>query len=334
MKKLAIVKLSAMGDIIHSMVVLDSIKKTYPNLHITWFVEESFTGVLEHNPNIDEIVKLNLKSIKKSKKNIFKQLELIRSYKDRNFDVIIDAQGLIKSAIVARLLGKNVVGFSKNSTREGLASIFYSKKVEIAYEKNVIDRNAYLFKEALNLPTIDILSKKPFLYYKDEDKTIYDFLQKDKKNILLVIGASWQSKIYPKERFCEVIDGMSENFLVLWGSENEQESASFIAKNTTATMLPKMSLNTLKALISKVDLVIGNDTGPTHMAWALNIPSITLFGPTPQHRNTYTTTINKTLKSSSKVDPLKLDKQDKSIGDIAKNDIISLAYQLLENHAK
>lgn len=332
MQKIAIIKLSAMGDIIHSMVVLEFIKKAYPNLLIDWFVEEVFSPVLENNPNINKIIKLNLKSIKKSKKNIFKQLSFVRSFKKEKYDLIIDAQGLIKSSLVARVLGKNITGFCRKSTREGVASFFYSKKVGIEYSQNVIDRNCYLFGEALDfeIKKEDILNKKPFLFYEDEDKRIYDYLQKDKKNILLVVGASWDSKMYSKEKFAKIVSSLDGNFLIAWGNEKEKAIADFITQNSKALTLPKLDLNSLKALISKVDLVIGNDTGPTHMAWALNIPSITLFGNTPAYRNTYVTKLNKTIKSASDVNPYKLDKNDFSIQDIDENEIVKMAKGLLD----
>ena len=109
----------------------------------------------------------------------------------------------------------------------------------------------------------------------------------------------------------------------------KKEKADFIAAASEyVKVLPKCDLNTLKALISKCDLVIGNDTGPTHMAWALNIPSITIFGPTPTNR-IYETSINKFVKSSSKVNPLKLNKNDFSINEIKEEEIITIAKSLL-----
>lgn len=321
-----------MGDIIHSMVALQFIKKFYSNLQIDWFVEEAFCQVLENNPNINKIIKLNLKSIKKSKKNIFSQISLIKSFKNESYDLIIDAQGLIKSALVARILGKDIVGFCKNSTREGLASIFYKKKISIGYDKNVIDRNAFLIGEALNfqISKDDILNKKPFLYFKDENPEIYKYLNEKRKNILLIVGASWKSKMYSKEKFAKIVLSMNEcNFIIAWGNKEEQEIASYITKNSDAKILPKIDLNSLKALVSKVDLVIGNDTGPTHMAWALNTPSITIFGNTPDYRNTYLTNINKTIKSKSVVNPFKLDKEDFSINQIDEQDIVKMAKELL-----
>lgn len=329
-KKIAIVKLSAMGDIIHAMVALQYIKKSYPNIQIDWFVESAFAQVLENNPHINKIVKLNLKSIKKDKKQIFSQIKLLKEYSKNSYDLVIDAQGLVKSAIVAKFLGKNRAGFDKDSTREKLASFFYTKKVNIAYDKNAIERNTKVLSSSLEFEITkeEILKKQPFLFFKNENKVIYDYLDNKKKNILFVIGASWPSKMYSKEKFAKIINTLNENCLIVWGSETEKNDALFIKNTSTAKVLPKLDLNSLKALISKVDLVIGNDTGPTHMAWALNIPSITLFGNTPGYRNTYLTDINKIIESKSSVNPFKLDRNDFSIKDINENEIVELAKEI------
>lgn len=331
MKRIAIIKLSAMGDIIHAMVALQYIKRKYPNLQIDWFVESAFAPILENNPDINQIIKLDLKSIKKDKKEIINQIKLIKKYEKNSYDLVIDAQGLIKSAIVSFFLGKNRVGFSKNSIREKLASFFYTKKVDIAYDKNAIERNVKVLSQALNfdIPKDDILNKKPFLFYKNENEVIYEYLNKDKKNVLFVIGASWPSKMYSKEKFAKIINNLDENCLITWGNETEKDIANFIANISKAKVLPKLDLNSLKAIMSKVDLVIGNDTGPTHMAWALNIPSITLFGNTPGYRNTYITNINKIIESKSIVNPFKLDRNDFSIKEIDENEIINTAEGLL-----
>ncbi|MCG3676992.1 lipopolysaccharide heptosyltransferase I [Aliarcobacter butzleri] len=331
MKRIAIIKLSAMGDIIHAMVALQYIKRQYPNLQIDWFVESAFAPILENNPDINEIIKLDLKSIKKDKKEIINQIKLIKKYKKNSYDLVIDAQGLIKSAIVSFFLGKNRVGFSKNSTREKLASFFYTKRVDIAYDKNAIERNVKVLSQALNFEITkdDILNKKPFLFYKNENEVIYEYLSKDKKNVLFVIGASWPSKMYSKEKFAKIINNLDENCLITWGNEAEKDIADFIANISKAKVLPKLDLNSLKTIMSKVDLVIGNDTGPTHMAWALNISSITLFGNTPGYRNTYITNTNKIIESKSIVNPFKLDRNDFSIKEIDENEIINMAKGLL-----
>ncbi len=329
--RIAIVKLSAMGDIIHAMVVLQFIKKFNPDIKIDWFVEKVFAQVLEHNPHIDNIFALDLKSIKKDKKNIINQIKVIKAYSKNSYDLVIDAQGLIKSSIVSKLIGKKLAGFDKKSTREGVASFFYSKKIESAYEKNVIQRNVDVICGSLGLKVSkeELLMKEPFLYFHNEQGEIYTYIKGEKRNIVFVIGASWPSKMYSKEKFAKIISSLDENCLIIWGNQEEKKIADEIALNSCAKVLPKLDLNSLKALIANSDLVIGNDTGPTHMAWALNVPSITIFGCTPATRNTYITDINKVIKSNSIVDALKLNKEDFSIKDIDENEIISLAKEIL-----
>lgn len=144
---------------------------------------KSFFQVLENNPDIDNIYSLNLKAIKKDKKQLFSQIKQVKTYSKKTYDLVIDAQGLIKSAIVSKLLGKRVAGFSKDSIREKAASYFYKNKVSIAYDENTIDRNAKVLSKPLGFEILesDILDMKPFLYYKDEDKIIYEYLKDDKK---------------------------------------------------------------------------------------------------------------------------------------------------------
>ena len=324
--KIAIVKLSAMGDIIHAMVALQFIKKADPTIEIDWIVEESFRQILENNPHINKILPINLKSIKKEKQQLFKEIKKIKSYASNHYDLVIDAQGLIKSAISSKLLGKEIVGFSKNSIREGIASYFYKQKVEIAYEANAIERNVKVLCEPLGIKVNqeNILNKEPFLYYKSTPKLPIE------NYILFVVGASVATKIYPKELFLEVTKKLNEKILVIWANEEEKSIAQFLKEHShNVTIAPKVNLDELKALIHQAKLVIGADTGPTHMAWALNIPSITLFGNTPEYRNTYLTNINKVLKSNSVVNPLKLDKNDYSIKEIDPNEVANLAKELL-----
>jgi heptosyltransferase-1 len=331
-KKIAIVKLTAMGDIIHTAVVLQFIKKHYPDLIIDWFVESAFSEVLKHNPHIDTIYELDLKSVKKRYLLVYKRYKALKALAKNDYDLVVDAQGLLKSAIVAKILSKNCAGFDKNSIREKIAACLYGKTVASAYETNVIERNVTLFNRLLDFDTTkeDILNKEPFLYYKDANPIIERFLSVEKKNIIYVIGASWQSKRYAIQRFIEVIRTLKENAIIVSGNDVEAADASYICENTHAQMMPKIDLNTLKALIAKSDLVIGNDTGPTHMAWAMNTPSLTLFGNTPAYRNAYETPINQTIQSKKDINPLRLDKNDFCINDIDPQTVVAYAQNILK----
>jgi heptosyltransferase-1 len=323
--KICIVKLSAMGDIIHAMVALQFIKEKYPKSQIDWIVEDVFKGVLENTSHIDNILPINLKSIKKKRSNIFSQISQLRKYSKNNYDVIIDAQGLIKSALVSKIVGaKTIVGFDKDSIREKFASIFYNKKVNIDYKENVIDRNIQVLCNSLDIQVSheDILNKKPFLFASKK-------LEKS-NNILFVVGASKPNKMYPKELFAKVANNLEEKIEVVWASEEEKQIANYLQdKSSNVKKCHKLSLDELKMKVASCKLLLGADTGPTHMAWALNIPSITIFGPTPAYRNTFTTNINKVIKSDTNVDPLKLDYDDYSINTIDPKDISNLVKDLM-----
>jgi len=324
--KIAVVRLSALGDIVNSAVVLQFINEKYPDATIDWITEEMFSPLLKSHPLIDEIHTINLKKIKKDRnlsllKNNIKKLRSLGDY-----DLIIDMQGLLKSAIVARLTGANTHGFDKNSTRESLATLFYKTTSNIPYETNVIKRNCFIVGDALGFEISDtmILNKKPIF-----SKDIYFGLRSDKKNIAIIIGASWKSKIYPKEAVIKVCEALQEQCYIVWGDEEEKQNAEWICQHTKfASLAPKLQLHELVSFISCMDLLIGNDTGPTHMAWAQNIPSITLLGPTTS-RMIYETPINIGIKSPSEVNILKINKNDFSIKEIEASEIIQTAKELL-----
>ncbi|MBU1668297.1 lipopolysaccharide heptosyltransferase I [bacterium] len=327
--KVAIVKLSAMGDIIHAMVALQYLKQAQPNLQIDWIVEQGFAQLLENNPHIDNILPVNLKAIKKDKIALFCEIKKVKTYAKNNYDLVIDAQGLLKSAITAKLLGKNIAGFSKESIREGIASYFYNQTVEIPYEANAIERNVKVLSEPLNINISkeEILNKEKFLYF-NETQALPIHLD---NYVLFVVGASIINKIYPKEHFLEIAQNLNESILVIWANDYEHEVALYLEKELkNVTACPKLNLDELKYVVATAKLVIGGDTGPTHMAWALNVPSITIFGNTPEYRNTYITPINRVVKSDSIVNPLKLDKNDFSIQEIKAETISTLAKELLD----
>jgi heptosyltransferase-1 len=327
-KRIAIVRLSALGDIVNTALVLQFIHKKYPNAQIEWVTEALFAPLLQSHPLISKVHSINLKKLKKEKKlSLLKEtISKLRSL--GHFDIIIDMQGLLKSAIVARLLGKNTHGFDKNSSREALSSLFYKTNSFVPYEENIVKRNCFLASDALGFEIDDamILNKKPIF----PTTQTYD-LTHEKKNIAFVIGASWESKKYPKELVAKVCNELGENCLLIWGNEAEKEEAAFIAEHSAfASLAPKLSLDALVSYISQMDLLIGNDTGPTHMAWAQNVPSITLLGPTTS-RMIYETPKNIGIKSPSKVNILKIDKNDFSIKEIAPQTIVQKAKELLKN---
>ncbi len=329
--RIAIVKLSALGDIVHAMVVLQFIKKFNQEISIDWYVEESFKDLLKFNPHVSNLHTVNFKKAKRNKSLLALFQDLNKLRKHDLYDLVIDMQGLIKSAIISKLLPSNqIIGFDKFSTREKLASHFYNKKLNCSYESNVIMRNIALIEFALGFTVEkqEIYNKAPFIY--SNVKELGFKIKKSKKNILLIPGASHPSKRYPAENFANLVHSLDANYHIIWGNVDEELLAKEIKKRApNVEICPKLSIEKLVCLIAQFDLVIGPDTGPTHIAWALNIPSITLYGPTPGYRNSLETEFNKIIESESNVNANKIDKSDYSIRNIKVENVMVKAKDLL-----
>lgn len=304
--KIAIVRLSALGDIIVSAVFLAAIKECLPNAQIEWFVDERFSAILEHSPYIDKLHPIALKSTLTTF-NPLKIFKLFKSLRAYEYDIIIDMQGLVKSALIAQTLkAPKKVGFDYASAREGLSAFFYSQKVSIAYDEPILKRNFTLLFHALNLPKNEIsesLSSRAKVFsYQDSPKIDALNLNKNKLKILFVLETSKINKTYPIECFKELALAL-ENFQIclLWHANEDKANALYgaLKNQRDVLLLPKLTLNEVKALLFKMDLIIGGDTGITHLAWALQKPSITLYGNTPMERFKLESPVNVSLTGNS-----------------------------------
>jgi heptosyltransferase I len=332
--RIGIVRLSSLGDIIFCMAALQVIKHHLPDCSITWFADSKFADILDHHPDLDAVVKVNLKGMKKSFSFGKLRDEYRQVAESGPFDLVIDLHGMIKSALVARRAGSRTAGFALGSVKEPLATLCYGKKIALPLEMNTVLRYTTLAARALGISfdERELREKDPFLFYTEKDRVITrDFFRADRKNIILVVGSTWESRNYPKEKLVTIAQSLGENILISHGSNAEYQSACFIAQECdNVTLLPKLNLNQLKAAISCADLVIGGDTGPTHIAWANNVPCVVLFGPTPAHR-IYPGPKCRILKSSSTVREKRLDKNDFSIRELSEETIIALARELLQD---
>ncbi|WRG55139.1 lipopolysaccharide heptosyltransferase I [Helicobacter pylori] len=304
--KIAIVRLSALGDIIVSAVFLVAIKERLPDAQIEWFVDERFGAILEHSPYIDKLHPIALKSALTTF-NPLKIFKLFKSLRAYEYDIIIDMQGLVKSALITQMLkAPKKVGFDYASAREGLSAFFYSQKVSIAYDEPILKRNFTLLSHALNLPKKEISeglnSRFKVFSYQDSPKINALNLNQNKPKILFVLETSKINKTYPTERFKELAL-MLENFQIclLWHADEDKANVLYgaLKNQCDALLLPKLTLNEVKALLFKMDLIIGGDTGITHLAWALQKPSITLYGNTPMERFKLESPINVSLTGNS-----------------------------------
>ncbi len=289
-----------------SAVFLALIKERFANAQIEWFVDERFGAILEHSPYIDKLHPIALKSTLTTF-NPLKIFKLFKSLRAYEYDIVIDMQGLIKSALITQMLkAPKKVGFDYASAREGLSTFFYSQKVSIAYNESVLKRNFTLLSHALNLPKKEISeglsSRFKVFSYQDSPKIDALNLNENKPKILFVLETSKINKTYPIERFKELALAL-ENFQIclLWHASEDKATVLYgaLKNQCDVLLLPKLTLNEVKALLFKMDLIIGGDTGITHLAWALQKPSITLYGNTPMERFKLESPINVSLTGNS-----------------------------------
>ena len=320
-------------------MAIQFIRKHIANAHISWFCDARFEQIARLLAGVDEVVALPLKD-----KKFLKSFEILRQ-KQGQFDIIIDLQGLLKSALVSRSLGKNIFGFDRFSTKEGLASIFYTHKYSCNYDKNIILRNLELCAFALNFSfdEKEILTKEPCFLKNSripsENSKIpnaeFGIPNKNSripsKKILIAPFASESSKCYA--HFASVIKGAKEFaqcFLVA-GSEPEREEAAKLA-SSGATLLAPLDLAQILEFMDTCDLIIGNDSGITHLAWAQNYATITLFGNRSGARNAFATPKNLIIQATPKheIDAFHIDKSDFCINDIDPAQIIAKAKGLCD----
>ena len=320
-------------------MAIQFIRKHIVNAHISWFCDARFEQIARLLAGVDEVVALPLKD-----KKFLKSFEILRQ-KQGQFDIIIDLQGLLKSALVSRILGKNIFGFDRFSAKEGLASISYTHKYSCNYDKNIILRNLELCAFALNFSfdEKEILAKEPcFLKSSripnensripsDESRIPNENSRIPNRKILIAPFASESSKCYA--HFASVIKGAKEFaqcFLVA-GSEIERKKATKLA-SSGATLLAPLDLAQILEFMDTCDLIIGNDSGITHLAWAQNYATITLFGNRSGARNAFATPKNLIIQATPKheIDAFHIDKSDFCINDIDPAQIIAKAKGLCD----
>lgn len=329
--KIAFVRLTSLGDIILGMASLQLIGRHLPDCHITWAADNRFADILDHNPDIRQVVRVDLKSLKKKKS----LAALVDEYRHLSsfgaFDAVIDLHGLLKSAVVAAIMGGPRHGFARQMLKEPLAGLLYDHRIPVPLELPAAARYAALACGSLGLDfsMADLSRPEPFLFWGDEDRTITDqYFERQERNIIFVPETSAAYKNYPPEKFARLSEMLGGNILICHGNQQELQTAELIAnKAANVRVLPRLNLNQLKAAVGRSDLVIGGDSGPTHIAWGCGIPSITLFGATPVC--ICPTEINRVIKTASRANLRKPDATDYSVCDIPETEILHLAGELL-----
>lgn len=283
--RVAIVKTSSMGDVIHALPVVSDILRASPEARIDWIVEEAFAALPPLHPGVGEVHRVALRRWRRAPLSTatWRDIGQARaSIRRLPYDQVIDLQGLIKSAWIASWARGARAGFSWRCAREPLASLTYRHRYPVDMSAHAIERLRALAARALGyrvegLPVFGLRTA-----------SLPTHLIETRPFAVLLHATSRDEKRWPLEQWRALRDALHQRGLVTllpWGGETEQGQAAQIAEGQPATrVLPRMSLSECASLISRAALVVGVDTGLTHLACALEVPSIALFGATDAHR--------------------------------------------------
>ena len=280
MDEFLIIRLSSLGDILHTLPAFSVLRKAFPESKISWIVEKSGREILDLVPGIDEIIVRGDKG----------WLGRIRKRKRTS----LDFQGLLKSAVIGRISGaRSRFGFSGKNLRESAAAWFYSKSLEeFPEDGHVIDKNIRLLS-LVNLKPGGGRYEFPLAIPDAAREAVKKALAglgwaPGRKIIVANVGAAWENKRWPRERWIELLSMTDREGLfhiLLWGNAAEREAAQAIGAATGIPAAPFFSIREVMALIAESALLISGDTFALQAACALDVPVVGIFGPTNPARN-------------------------------------------------
>ena len=292
-----IVKLSAIGDVVHSLPLLEVLKDRFPRAHIDWVAEEPADRIVEAHPGIRRVLVSPRKSLFNrllKKRNWPFMAQDVRRFlkvlRDREYDLVIDLQGLLKSGILTGLTrGKRKIGLS--NSREGARLFLNEPPVRVDDDHHAIDRYLEVAWH-LGCPPIKWEGRIPV---EDEDKQRLGLALGrygiDSQPLIAVNPmAKWKSKLWAPDRFAALADRIKDEWsceVIFTGSHEDWEVVDRIGAMTSArvhNLAGKLSLKELAGLYERCRLLISTDTGPMHVAAAMGCTVVALFGPTAPWR--------------------------------------------------
>jgi len=278
--RVLIIKTSSLGDVVHTLPALTDAAHAIPGIRFDWVVEEGFAEIPSWHPAVDEVIPVAIRrwrkhlwqTIRSGEWKAFKQRVRARKY-----DLVIDAQGLVKSAWLTRLVKAPVAGLDRYSAREGWASRFYDRRLSVAVGQHAVERVRQLFALALayDLPEgignygldLDRLQLPPAAPY-----------------VVFLHGTTWATKHWPEAYWRELAERLGRRKLQVrlpWGNQAEKDRAERIAQGlNNCQVLPKLNLAGVARVLAAAKACVAVDTGLGHLAAALDVPTISLFGPT------------------------------------------------------
>lgn len=290
-QRLLIVKTSSMGDVIHMLPAVTDMARACPQLQIDWAVEEGFSSIPAWHTAVKNTIPV---AVRRWRKNIltastWQQVRKVRKqFRENDYDLVLDSQGLFKSAVVSSWAKKPVAGMDKQSVREGLASWFYRDSYPVPRGQHAVPRNRQLAAQVLgyslqDMP-LDYGVANHFLkddFAGNNSKKFGDEIKLPERFVIFLHAASTPKKEWPVSQWISLGHEMNKrglSVLLPWGNEREQGNAQAIADQLKqAIVLPRLGLNDLAKLFVQAEALVGEDSGLSHMAAALDRPIVALY---------------------------------------------------------
>jgi lipopolysaccharide heptosyltransferase I len=276
--KVLIVRLGSLGDVIHGIPVAAALRSRYPQARIDWLVDRRYVELLDLVESLDSRIPFDPRELPAGSAR-----RTLRDLRAMQYDAVIDLQGLLKSAVIARLVaGKRTIGFPRQHLREPMARFFYTDTPDVGDARHVIDKNLRLLSAVgITDAAVHFPIRIPRLSPTEITSGSYAILNP---------GAAWPNKRWPPDRFGAVAAAMQRDLglrsIVLWGPGEESLAAAVVdASQGAAESAPRTQIADLVGLARDGRVMISGDTGPLHIAGAVGTPLVALFGPTSPERN-------------------------------------------------
>lgn len=270
-----------MGDVFHTFPALTDAQKNCPGLVVDWVVEEAFQEIPSWHPLVDQVYPIKLRQWRKHPIRFRQEIKAFYERVNQTpYDLVIDAQGLLKSAWVVSRINAPSAGLDWHSVREKLSSLFYSKRYSVAKQQHAIARLRALFAKALDYsqPSNDTLE----YHLATQDWQKLPELADD--YVVFLHGTTWETKLWPETYWVELLHKVVAQGLQVvlpWGDEIERQRAQRLAKTVKngQAWVPahKLDLNRMAACLKFAKAVVSVDTGLSHVAAALDVPMVVIY---------------------------------------------------------
>lgn len=282
--RLLVVKTSSLGDVVHTLPAVTDAARAIPSLRCDWLVERAFAEIPAWHPAVERVIPCDLRGWRRRPLTTAFGGEWARfraELRAEPYDAVIDAQGLVKSAWLARQARGPLAGPDRHSAREPLAAWFYARPQAVPRHDvaHAVERARRLFAAALGYPLPDLAAVPDA----GLDRNRFPRPPLDRPYAVLLHGTTWPGKRWPLADWIALAAALSAHGLtpvLAWGNAQEKDDAEAIAAGGDGQVLPRLGLTALAGWLAHARLVVGVDTGLMHLAAALGTPGVSLYGAT------------------------------------------------------